>query len=209
MEIDIKKIKKSLPELPQQKRKRFKKEYGLSEKEIEMFIGNKRLADFFEASVSEIKRWCKDEEIPEDQWQRIIKIASNYLQTDLIGFLKLKNIKFREIKVSPENFAELITILWQGKISSRAGKDILAEMIETGADPTYIIQERGLEQISDQSQIEEIAEKIIKENPKAVEDYKKGKENAIQFLIGGIMKETKGKVNPEEAKKIILNLINK
>lgn len=207
MEIDIKKIKKSLPELPQQKRARFKKEYGLSEKEIETFVSKRKLADYFEATVSELKRWCEDEKIPDDQWQRIVKVASNYLQTDLLGILKAKKIKFKELKITPENFAELITILWQGKVSSRAGKDILIEMVETGADPTYIMQDKGLEQISDHAHIEEIARKIIKENPKAVEDYKKGKENAIQFLIGGIMRETKGKVNPEEARKVILKLI--
>jgi len=207
MEIDIKKIKATLPELPQEKRERFKKEYGLSEKEIEIFIRKRKLADYFEAVVSELKRWCKDEKIPEDQVSSIIKITSNYLQSDLLGILKSQNIKLKDLKVTPENFAELITILWQGKVSSRAGKDILMEMVTTGADPTYIMQDKGLEQISDQRQIEEIAKRIIEQNQKAVEDYKKGKENAIQFLIGGVMRDTKGKVNPEEAKKVILKLI--
>jgi len=207
MEIDIKKIKATLPELPQQKRERFKKEYGLSEKEIEVFVRKRKLADYFEAVVSELKRWCKDEKIPEDQVLSIIKITSNYLQSDLLGILKSQNIKLKDLKVTPENFAELITILWQGKVSSRAGKDILIEMVKTGADPTYIMKDKGLEQISDQSQIEEIVKKIIEKNQKAVEDYKKGKENAIQFLLGGVMRETKGKVNPEEAKKVILKLI--
>lgn len=208
MEIDIKKIKATLPELPQQKRKRFKKEYGLSEKEIEVFIRKRKLADYFEAVVSELKSWCKDEKIPEDQVSSIIKITSNYLQSDLLGVLKTKKIKFKELKITPENFAELITILWQGKVSSRAGKDILMEMVKTGADPTYIMQDKGLEQVSDESQIEEIAKKIISQNKNAVEDYKKGKENAIQFLVGGVMRETKGKANPEEARKIIQKLLD-
>lgn len=207
MEIDIKKIKKSLPELPQQKRKRFKREYGLSEREIETFVRNRKLADYFESVVSELKVWCNDERIPKDQVSRIVKITSNYLQSDLLGILKTKRIKFKDLKLTPENFAELITILWQGKVSSRAGKDILVEMVETGADPTYIMQEKGLEQISDKGQIEEIAKKIILKNQKALEDYKRGKENALQFLIGGIMRETKGRINPKEAREVILRLI--
>ncbi len=205
--IDVKKIKASLPELPQQKRERFKREYGLSDEEIETFIKKRKLADYFEDVISGLVRWCKDEKIPENEIPRMIKITSNYLQTDLLGILKSKKIKFKDLKITPENFAELVTILWQGKISSRVGKDVLVEMVETGADPTYIIQDKGLEQISDHSQIEEIVKKIIAENQKAVEDYKKGKENALQFLVGGVMRETKGKVNPEEARKIIVKLI--
>lgn len=196
-----------LPELPQQKRERFKKEYYLSGKEVEVFIRNRKLADYFESVISELRLWAEDERVPEDQLPRIIKITSNYLQSDLLGILKSEKVKFKELKVTPENFAELITILWEGKVSSRAGKDILIEMVESGADPTYIMQDKGLEQISDQGQIEEIAKKIIEQNQKAVKDYKNGKENAIQFLIGAIMRETKGKVDPEEARKIILRLI--
>lgn len=206
-EIDVKKIKKELPELPQQKRVRFKKEYGLSEEDIETFIKNQKLADYFECVVSELTKWCEDKKIIEDQIPTVIKTASNYLQSDLMGSLKTKKIKIKELKITPENFAELVTILWEGKVSSRAGKDILTEMIETGADPTYIMQDKGLEQVSDEGQIEEIAKKVISQNKNAVEDYKKGKENAFQFLVGGIMRETKGKINPEEAKKVILKIL--
>jgi aspartyl-tRNA(Asn)/glutamyl-tRNA(Gln) amidotransferase subunit B len=206
-EIDIKKIKSELPELPQKKRERFKKEYGLLEKDIETFIKQRKLADYFEDVISELKVWCDDEKIPEDQVPKIIKITSNYLQSDLSGILRAKKIKMKDLKMTPENFAELVTILWQGKVSSRAGKDILAQMVKTGADPTYIMQDKGLEQVSDQGQIEEIAKKVIEQNKKAVEDYKKGKENAIQFLVGGVMRETKGKLNPQEARKIILRLL--
>ncbi|MDD5552058.1 MAG: hypothetical protein PHI88_02795 [Candidatus Pacebacteria bacterium] len=206
-EIDVKKIKKELPELPQQKRVRFKKEYGLSGEEIETFVKQRELADCFESIVSEIKIWCKDKKIPEDRVPKIIKVASNYLQTDLWSILKSKKIKIKDLKITPENFAELVTILVEGKISSRAGKDILAEMVETGADPSSIIKEKNLEQVSDEGQIEEIAKKVISQNKNAVEDYKKGKENALQFLVGGIMRETKGKINPEEAKKVILKIL--
>lgn len=208
MKIDIKKIQSDLPELPQQKRERFKKEYGLSDKEIEIFIKKRKLADYFEEVISELKVWLEDKKIPEDQVPKIVKITSNYLQSDLLGLLKAKKIKLKDLKVTPENFAELITILWEGKVSSRAGKDILTEMVKTGADPTYIMKDKELEQVSDEEQIEKVAKKVIEQNEKAVEDYKKGKENSIQFLVGGVMRETKGKVNPKELRKIILKIIN-
>jgi aspartyl-tRNA(Asn)/glutamyl-tRNA(Gln) amidotransferase subunit B len=206
---DIKKIKAELPELPQQKGERFKKEYNLPEEDIKTFIKQRKLAEYFEDIISELKVWCEDEEIPEDQVPSVIKMASNYLQTDLLGILKTKKIKLKDLKISPENFAELITILWKGEVSSRAGKDILAEMIETGIDPTYIIGKKDLKIVSDTTEIEQIAKKIIEQNPKAVGDYNKGKENALQFLVGGIMRETKGKLNPEEARKIIAKLLDK
>ena len=208
MEIDVQKIKRTIPELPQQKRERFLKEYGLSEKEVEILIKNKKLSDYFEKVVSELKNWIKFEKIPKSQLPVIIKTSANYLESDLLGLIKKEEIAFEDLKVTPENFAELITILWKGEISSRAGKDILLEMFKTGADPTYIIEDKNLKQVSDKGEIEKIAKKAIEENQEAVEDYKKGKENAIQFLVGQVMKGSRGKAHPEEAKKILKSLLD-
>ena len=214
MEIDVQKIKKTIPELPQQKRERFLKEYGLSEKEVEILIRNKELSDYFEKVVSELKNWIKFEKVPKSQLPAIIKIAANYLESDLLGLIKQQTINnkqqttvFEDLKITPENFAELITILWKGDISSRAGKDVLLEMFKTGADPTYIIEDKNLKQVSDKGAIEKIAKKAIGENQEAVQDYKKGKENAIQFLVGQVMKNSKGKAHPEEARKILKSLL--
>lgn len=205
---------KNMPELPQQKRERFQKEYNLGRKETEVLIQNKELADYFEKVASELKDWAKTKKISQDKIPSLIKLATNYLETDLLGLMrqqttnnKQQTTNFGDLKITPENFAELMTILWQEEISSRAGKDVLLQMFKTGADPTYIIDDKKLRQVSDEGQIEEIVKKIIKENSKPVEDYKKGKENALQFLVGQIMKETKGRANPDKAREILKSLL--
>ncbi len=200
---------KNMPELPQQKRDRFQKEYGLNPKETEILVQNKELADYFENVISELKSWLKIKKISPDKISSLIKVTVNYLESDLMGLIKQQTTNFGDLKISPENFAELMTILWQGEISSRAGKDILREMFKTGADPTYIIRDKNLKQVSDEEAIEKIVQQVIKQHPKPVEDYKKGKENALQFLIGQVMKESKGRVNPDKAREILKSLLKK
>lgn len=215
MEINIKEIQKKIPEMPWQKRERFYKEFQLSTKEIEILIRNKGLSDYFEKVVSELKNWLKIEKVSENKFPSVIKAAVNYLESDLLGLLKQKAIKgkqsedfVRDLKITPENFAELITILWKGEISSRAGKDVLLQMFESGADPSHIIQDKDLTQVSDKGKIEKITKEIIDVNQRAVSDYKKGKKNAIQFLVGQVMRETKGKINPKEAEHSIKKILN-
>ena len=201
--IDIQKIKSEIPELPWQKRKRFEEEYQIPQKDIEVLIRNKELADYFEKVAEEIQFWMDDEKMPLDHKFFLLKLAVNYLITDLVGLMEKEKINFQDIKMTPENFAELVIILHKGEISSRVAKDILYKMVKIGIDPSHIIDEGKLKQVSDKKEIERIAFKIIEENKKAVEDYKKGKENSIQFLIGQMMKETKGKINPKEARRIL------
>ena len=179
-------------------------------------VQNKELADYFENVISELKSWLKIKKISPDKISSLIKVTVNYLESDLMGLIKQQTTNnkqqttnFGDLKISPENFAELMTILWQGEISSRAGKDILREMFKTGADPTYIIRDKNLKQVSDEEAIEKIVQQVIKQHPKPVEDYKKGKENALQFLIGQVMKESKGRVNPDKAREILKSLLKK
>jgi len=120
-----------------------------------------------------------------------------------------QKITVKELNITPENFADLIVLLSKGEISSRLAKDILKEMFLTGLDPRQIIQDKGLTKISDNVIIEQIVGETIKENPKAVEDYKKGKENALQFLIGQAMAKSKGRGNPELIKKLLNNQLKK
>ncbi|MDD3735433.1 MAG: Asp-tRNA(Asn)/Glu-tRNA(Gln) amidotransferase subunit GatB, partial [Candidatus Pacebacteria bacterium] len=202
-EINLQKIKSEIPELPLEKRERFIKEYQIPEKDVDILVKNKELADYFEGVVEEIQLWINDERIPADYKFFLLKIGVNYLITDLLGLMEKEKLSFQDIKMTPENFAEMVIMLYKGEISSRVAKDTLVKMVKTGVDPSHIIDEGGLKQISDEKEIETIVSKIIKENQKAVDDYKKGKENSIQFLIGQVMRETKGKINPEQAKKII------
>jgi len=195
-------IKAEIPELPQQKRGRLRREYELDEKSIEFFVFNKDLGEYFEKVVSEF-----DPRLSHEKLFNLIKLASNYLITDLQGLLKGASVSGEDFLITPENFAEFITLIYDGKISSKMAKMILEEMFKTGADPSHIIEEKGLVLIADEAEIEKIVKKVISENQKAIQDFKKGKENALQFLIGQVMAETKGKANPEIINKIFKKLL--
>jgi len=198
----LNKIRVEIPELPQQKRERLKREYELDEKSIEVFIQNKDLGEYFEKVISELPSRLSRQNLT-----KLIKLASNYLITDLQGLLKGVSVTDKDFLITPENFAEFVNLIYEGKISSKIAKMILEEMFKTGADPSQIIEEKGLSLITDETAIEKIAKETISKNPKAVSDYQRGKENALQFLIGQIMTQTKGKTNPEIVKKILKRLL--
>ncbi|MDP3052012.1 MAG: Asp-tRNA(Asn)/Glu-tRNA(Gln) amidotransferase subunit GatB, partial [bacterium] len=178
-----------LPELPWQKRKRFEKEYGLKDDSINVLIRDKQLSDFFEETISELKAEAGVSSSPE--------LVFNYLSSDLVGLMNDKYLVWDDLKVSPHAFGELMALVFENKISSRSAKDILKIMAETGKDAKVIVQEEKLEQTSDKGFIEEAVKKIIETNPKAVSDYKNGKEESLQFLIGQVIRETRGKANPD------------
>lgn len=218
----INEIRSEIPELPQQKRERFKREYELDKKGVEVFVQNKDFGEYFEKVVSELPP-----RLPQQDIKKLIKLASNYLITDLQGLLKGSSVIGEDFLITPENFAEFITLItergeqgepregederssltYQGKISSKIAKIVLEEMFKTGADPSHIIEEKGLSQITDRAEIEKIIKEIITQNPRAVQDFKKGKKNAFQYLIGQIMAKTKGKANPEIVNNLLKNLL--
>jgi len=206
----IQEIKSEIPELPQQKRERFKEQYGLSLKETEIFFSNKGLSDYFEKVVSEFKNWIKIEkrELEDKDIPKIIELAKNYITTDLQGLLKETSINGESFLITPENFAELMNLIYTDKISSKIAKKVLREMFSTGKDPSQIIEDKNLTQIKDESKIEEIVDKIISENPGPVKDYKRGKNEAIQFLVGQVMKETKGKADPGKVNQTLKDKLN-
>jgi len=204
----IKMMQIDLVELPQAKRDRFKKEYGIDDSAIEVFIKNRELGEYFEKTISELICWLSDiGEKRKEQCMRLIKTCANYMVTDLLGLLEGAGIDDENFLITPENFAEYITLIYQGKISSKMAKQILAEMFATGADPSHIIEEQDLVQINDSAELEKVIKEVLSKNQKAVEDYKKGKENAFQFLIGQIMAATKGKANPDTAKEVLKKLL--
>ncbi|OGD32584.1 glutaminyl-tRNA synthase (glutamine-hydrolyzing) subunit B [Candidatus Azambacteria bacterium RIFCSPHIGHO2_02_FULL_52_12] len=199
--IDVEKIRASLPELPDQKKARFQKEFSLSEKETEVLASDKYTASFFEHVVSEL-----DAEREIDK--ALVKLAVNYLNTDLRKLINETGTPISEMLVSAENFAELVGLLHEGKITSSAGKMVLEEMFRTGKDPSNIIEEKGLAQVSDIAELEKTVLEIIAAHPKVVTDYKAGKQNALQFLLGQLMAKTKGKANPETSAEILKKLLS-
>ncbi len=194
----INEIRVEIPEFPSQKRKRFKREYELDEKSIEVFVQNKDLGEYFEKVISELPPKLSRENL-----LKLIKLTSNYIITDLQGLLRGASVVGEDFLITPENFAEFITLIYEGKISSKIAKMVLEEMFKRGADPSQIIEERGLVQITDQTEIEQIIEEVVAENQKAVEDFKKGKKTAFQYLIGQVMAKTGGKANPQKIKEVL------
>jgi aspartyl-tRNA(Asn)/glutamyl-tRNA(Gln) amidotransferase subunit B len=204
--FDLEKIRKEIPELPWEKRLRFQNEYGILPKEVEVFIEDPALSTFFEAAVSELDAFDRQLRHREDR-TTLIRLLVNYLLSDLRGLIAERDATITDIRMTPEHFAHLIFLLHRGKISSRGGKEVLKKMFETGADPEVIVRDLGLSQISDVSKLEEIIREVISENKKAVDDYKKGKLEALQFLVGQTMAKSRGSANPKMVEEILKKVL--
>ncbi|MDO8474441.1 MAG: Asp-tRNA(Asn)/Glu-tRNA(Gln) amidotransferase subunit GatB [bacterium] len=198
----IRTLQVQLPELPQARRGRFQKEYRLSSNEIEVFVGQKDLGEYFEKVISELGPNLSKERV-----HKLIKLSANYILSDLLGLLEKASVVGEDFLITPENFAELVLLIEEGKVSSAIAKTVLKEMFAKGGDPSHIIEDKGLTQVIDEKKIQSIAQEIIKKNSKAVEDYKKGKENSLQFLVGQMMAQTKGTVSPDLANQILRTLL--
>ncbi|MEK7452671.1 MAG: Asp-tRNA(Asn)/Glu-tRNA(Gln) amidotransferase subunit GatB [Patescibacteria group bacterium] len=207
--VDVDALKASLPELPREKLERFKSVFGISEKDANVLIDDKHTSFFFENVVSELEYLLKegDDEVYSDKIKSIIQLAVNYMNTDLKKILKEKNINISDIKMSEEDFSELILMIFEKKIASSVAKVVLAEMVESGADPDHIVEERALSQLNNPDEISEFAKKVIEENKKPVEDYKSGNKNSLQFLLGQVIAKTKGKANPVITKEVLEELL--
>lgn len=190
------KLRAEMPELPAQKRVRFKEEYpNLSDDDIENLLNWKQLANYFEEVKSEIDEWVK-EETGHDSF-KLYKQAANWCLQDFSALLNQKHINPLDSGVTPENMAELIKLIGSGKISVSAAKTVFKVMFEKGGEPLSIVNDLGLHQVSDESAISSAIDKIISANPKAVADFKAGEQKSFGFLVGQTMKELKGKGNPQ------------
>lgn len=193
-------IRSALPELPGEKLRRFVDEFGIDAKLVLVLVQDKSVAGFFEAAVSELKEWLTSR--GSEFSQKPLQLAANYLTTDFAKLLSDAGTPINESVVTPENFAELITYIYEGKISSRSAKEVLKEMFASGADPSIVIDERKLWQVSEGDEISSAVDKVIAANAKAADDYRAGKTAILQFLVGQVMKEVKG-ANPETVKKLL------
>lgn len=197
-EFDIESIKSSIPELPEEKRHRFVQEFGFNIGAVETLIEDKETADFFEAAASELKSQISNTDY---------KILYNYFTSDLRGIMNEKGTRINELKITPEHFAHLVAITEKGELSSRLAKKLLLKMFETGEDPEVLKKEEGMDLISSERALELVVKKIIENNPKPAEEYKKGKKQALQFLIGQVMTKTKGQASPHVVAEIFKKLL--
>lgn len=200
----VAKLQCKLPELPAQKIERFMTEYALPQADTEILTAEKDLAEFFEQVIGEIREKIKAHEIVAPE-EKAIKLATNYILTEVRKHLAEHDHHIRDLKFSPENYAEFIGLVADGKINSSAAQTVLLEMYRMGSDPSQIIAEKNLAQIENADELENVISKVMAENAKSVEDFKAGKQNALQFLVGCIMKQTKGKANPQVAMDLLKN----
>ncbi|OGW88667.1 MAG: aspartyl/glutamyl-tRNA amidotransferase subunit B [Omnitrophica bacterium RIFCSPLOWO2_01_FULL_50_24] len=189
----ISELKASLPELPRARIRRFLTDYGLSEYDAYVLVSDKSLGDYFEACV-------KEKANP--------KLASNWIQSELLGELNSRGLALSESKVPAQNLAGLIRLIENGTVSGKIAKEILPLMFETGSAAEMIVKEKGLIQMSDSKLLEELADRVIKAHPKPAHDVKTGKREALGFLVGQMMKETKGKANPKLINEILVRKLS-
>ncbi len=198
--FDLEKMKSELPELAPAKRIRYENEYRIKAEDIESYIQNEEMAQFFESVVSHFN---EDKEL--------IKTASNYITSDIIGILKSDDFKDFNKNIwktlDSKMFAKLITMVDGGDLNSRGGKDILAILIKDGGDPETIANEKGLIQDNDPEVLKAVVQSIIESNPNQVADYKAGKETLMKFFVGMGMKETKGAGNPKILTELFTELL--
>jgi aspartyl-tRNA(Asn)/glutamyl-tRNA(Gln) amidotransferase subunit B len=178
----IEEIRQTLPELPDQKKQRFQREYDLPEYDAAILTGSKELADYFETAVGT----C-----PEP------KKVSNWMMTELMR--ELKGADISECLVLPEQLGNLLAMVEKGTISGKIAKVVFADMLETGKDPETVVAEKNLLQVSDESELLDLVQSIISDNPSQVEDFRNGKTKLMGYFVGQLMQLTKGKANPKLA----------
>ena len=183
----IERIKKDLPELPDQKKERFIKDYSLSAYEANVLVSEKEISDYFEEVVK-----TSD-----------IKLAKNWIMGDFFASLNEKNISISESPVTAKKMAQLIDSISSGTISGRTAKEVFEIMKETGEEPNKIIESKGLQQKSDPKELEGIIDNVISENKDKVEQYKSGKDKLFGFFVGQVMKVSGGKANPQLVNNIL------
>lgn len=197
-----------LPELPQEKKQRFIKEYGFTPDSAEILVSDRDLAAWTEEVISELDAWIDaNGDTAARQEKKLAKYAANWITSELLKHLNVDNKKITELKISAENFAELMCLIYQDKINSSAGQKILEKMYWEGGDPTEIMSELGLEQMDNTAELEDAVQQILAANPTQVTQYRQGKTTVFQFFVGQVMAATKGKANPKIVKEILERLL--
>jgi len=207
----LKHIQSITVELPAERRERFISMYGFSKYEADILVSDKKLANYAEEVISELKEWINTER-PKDRgvtWhthkEEFIKLVANWLIHRLLALLNAQHLEIKELKVTPENFAELITLIYEKRVNQQTAQKVLEEMFKTGGDPSNIIEDKKLGQIFDENALGKIIDEVIKENPKVVLEYKNGKGAALQFLMGQVMKKTKGQAEPKILNELLVH----
>jgi len=184
---------KELPELPSKKRNKYVSEFGLSAYDARVISDEINMANFFEDTVAN---------------GADAKLASNWVTSDIVGYLKANKLSFSDLKLNPENLAEMISLISNKTISGKIAKEILPELIQKNISLKKLVEEKGLAMISDSSSILPIIDELITEHPDKVQAFRNGKTKLLGFFVGQLMQRTKGKADPKLANKLLAEKLN-
>jgi len=185
LKVDVKmidKIRKSLPELPEARRERFIENYQIPEYDAEILTSTKSTGDYYEKAISLYHNG---------------KVLSNWIMGELMRHLNEEKVEIEDSPISPEKLTGMLKLMDKGIISGKMAKDVFEEMCKTGKDASQIVKENGIAQITDEDELFKVIDRAIKENPKSVDDFNQGKEKALNYLVGQIMRYTKGRAKPD------------
>ncbi|MBI4313287.1 MAG: Asp-tRNA(Asn)/Glu-tRNA(Gln) amidotransferase subunit GatB [Candidatus Omnitrophica bacterium] len=189
---EIQAVRRTLPELPPARTRRFMEQYGLSSYDAGRLTSEKQLADYFESAV---------------QAGGVPKATANWIQGDLLAACRERNVEILDLKVPAAHLAQLVLLVEHQTVSSRMAKDLLKAMMKTGEAPEPLVKRLGMSQVTDSGTLQAAAQTVVQGNPKAVSDYRAGKRQAIKFLVGQLMARTKGQANPELAHRILESVL--
>ena len=193
---DINKIKNELPELPEDKFERYVNNVGISEYDARIIISNKNKTIFFEDVINNFKNMDP-------------KLVSNWLNVEINGVSNsLKDYELEKMKLSSKNFGKLINLVSENQINKNSGKEILSKIYITDEDPVELVNKMGLKSMNNKDELVIMVKDVLSDNNSAIEDYKKGKENAVRFLIGQVMKKSRGTANPADTEEEIIRQLN-
>ncbi len=185
---DVERVSKDLPELPDARLARYVEQYDLSEYDASILTSLKELADFFELAVAETDDY---------------KSVANWMMGDLLAYLNTNYLEVKDLKLAPSSLGQMVELINNGTISGKIAKTVFEEMLASGKDPQTIVKEKGLVQISDEGELGTIIAQVVADNPESVADYQGGKAQAFGFLVGQVMKATRGKANPQLVNKLL------
>lgn len=189
----IEEIQNSLEELPEQRLERFKKQFGLNDYDASVLVNDRDMADFYESVMADAKD---------------AKKAANWVIGDLSAWLNKNGLNFTKNPASAKAIARLVNLIEEGTISGKQGKEVFEDVMQ-GADPDQVIKDKGMQQMSDDGALLELINTVLDQNPKSIEDFKNGKNRAVGFLMGQVMKASKGQANPKKANGLLVQELNK
>jgi aspartyl-tRNA(Asn)/glutamyl-tRNA(Gln) amidotransferase subunit B len=197
LKVDIKmtdEIRRNLPELPEARKERFIKNYRIPEYDAEILTSSKALGDFYEKAASLYFN---------------SKVLSNWIMGELIRYLNENKVEIKDSPISPEKLIGMLKLIDDGIVSGKMAKGIFEKMFKTGKEASKIVKESGMTQITDKNELFEVIDRVIKESPRSVEDFNEGKEKALHYLVGQVMRYTKGRAKPDFVFNAIKQRINK